>query len=73
MRHDINSKVVTWAHGKLGQQVGRGECWDLIPGAARGRSQIVHHVDSAGECRVYEQHVGPGAIAFEITSWRRGT
>jgi len=32
---EINSRVVTWAHGKLGQQVGRGECWDLIDHALR--------------------------------------
>jgi len=32
---EISSKVVTWAHGKLGQQVGRGECWDLIDRALR--------------------------------------
>jgi hypothetical protein len=25
----INQKVVIWARGKLGQKVGRGECWDL--------------------------------------------
>jgi len=24
-----NQKVVVWARGKLGQKVGRGECWDL--------------------------------------------
>lgn len=25
----INQKVLVWARGKKGQQVGRGECWDL--------------------------------------------
>ena len=35
MGDEISSKVVTWAHGKLGQQVGRGECWDLIDRALR--------------------------------------
>ena len=35
MADEINSKVVTWAHGKVGQQVGRGECWDLIDRALR--------------------------------------
>lgn len=25
----INQKVLVWARGKLGQKVGRGECWDL--------------------------------------------
>jgi hypothetical protein len=24
-----NQKVVVWARGKLGQKVGRGQCWDL--------------------------------------------
>ena len=24
-----NQKVVTWARGKLGKKIGRGECWDL--------------------------------------------
>jgi hypothetical protein len=24
-----NQKVVVWARGKLGQKIGRGECWDL--------------------------------------------
>ncbi len=24
-----NQKVVVWAQGKLGQKIGRGECWDL--------------------------------------------
>jgi len=25
----VNQDVVTWVRGRLGQQVGRGECWDL--------------------------------------------
>jgi hypothetical protein len=25
----VTQKVQTWARGKLGRQIGRGECWDL--------------------------------------------
>ncbi|MDE2454274.1 MAG: hypothetical protein KGL43_11840 [Burkholderiales bacterium] len=32
----LNQKVLIWARGKLGQQVGRGECWDL------GESALSH-------------------------------
>jgi hypothetical protein len=35
MAGGINQKVVTWAHGKLKQRVGRGECWDLADRALR--------------------------------------
>jgi len=31
----LNQKVVVWARGKLGQKVGRGECWDLGEGALK--------------------------------------
>jgi hypothetical protein len=27
--HTTNQKVLIWARGKTGKQVGRGECWDL--------------------------------------------
>lgn len=30
-----NQRVVLWARGKLGRQVGRGECWDLAEHALR--------------------------------------
>lgn len=26
---DLGSKALIWARGKVGQQVGKGECWDL--------------------------------------------
>jgi hypothetical protein len=31
----INQNVIAWARGRLGQQVGRGECWDLADQALR--------------------------------------
>jgi len=31
----INQKVISWVHGQLGKQVGRGECWDLADQALR--------------------------------------
>lgn len=31
----MNQSVITWARGRLGQQVGRGECWDLADQALR--------------------------------------
>ena len=31
----LDQKVVVWARGKLGQKVGRGECWDLGEGALK--------------------------------------
>ena len=31
----INQKVLIWARGKKGQQVGAGECWDLADRALR--------------------------------------
>jgi hypothetical protein len=31
----INQKVIAWAKGQLGKQVGRGECWDLADQALR--------------------------------------
>jgi hypothetical protein len=31
----LNQKVVVWARGKLGQKIGRGECWDLGEGALK--------------------------------------
>ena len=31
----INQKVIAWARGKLGQQVGKGECWDLAERALK--------------------------------------
>ena len=33
MADTLNQKVVIWASGKLGQQVGAGECWDLANSA----------------------------------------
>ena len=30
MADTIYEKVMAWAHGKLRQQVGRGECWDFV-------------------------------------------
>jgi hypothetical protein len=35
MDSKINQKVVAWAHGKLRQQIGKGECWDLLDHALR--------------------------------------
>ena len=32
---DLNRKVYAWAHSRLGQHVGGGECWDLADGALR--------------------------------------
>jgi hypothetical protein len=31
----INQNVIAWARGHMGQQVGRGECWDLADQALR--------------------------------------
>lgn len=31
----VNQKVVAWAHSRLRQKVGRGECWDLAHQALR--------------------------------------
>jgi len=35
MSDTISQKVVAWAHSKLRQRVGRGECWDLADQALR--------------------------------------
>jgi hypothetical protein len=35
MADSIYEKVLAWAHGKLRQQVGRGECWDFADQALR--------------------------------------
>ena len=35
MGDPINTKAVVWARGRIGQQVGRGECWDLADQALR--------------------------------------
>lgn len=35
MSETMNQRVVIWARGKKGQQVGRGECWDLADQALR--------------------------------------
>jgi hypothetical protein len=35
MADNINQQVVTWSAGKVGQQLGRGECWDLADGALK--------------------------------------
>ena len=32
----VNQKALVWARGKLGQKVGRGECWDLADRALPG-------------------------------------
>lgn len=31
----INQNVIAWARGRMGQQVGHGECWDLADQALR--------------------------------------
>ena len=35
MADTMSQKVVAWAHSKLRQRVGRGECWDLADQALR--------------------------------------
>lgn len=35
MADGVNQSVLLWARGKLGQQVGRGQCWDLAHRALR--------------------------------------
>jgi hypothetical protein len=35
MGHTINQNIVIWASGRVGQQVGKGECWDLADQALR--------------------------------------
>jgi len=35
MADTMSQKVVGWAHSKLRQRVGRGECWDLADQALR--------------------------------------
>jgi hypothetical protein len=35
MGGSINQQVVNWARGKIGQHVGRGECWDFADRALR--------------------------------------
>jgi len=35
METALSSKIIHWAHGHLGQQVGSGECWDLVDRALR--------------------------------------
>jgi hypothetical protein len=36
----INQKIVTWARGNLGKQVGRGQCWDLGENALKNAGAL---------------------------------
>jgi hypothetical protein len=35
MANTVNQRVVIWARGHLGKQVGRGECWDVAEAALK--------------------------------------
>src|ERR1700709_2207639 len=67
MSDEINKTVVSWAHGKLGQQVGRGECWDLVDHALRAAGALSstttgHHDDYVWGSRIRLEEVTPGDV-----------
>lgn len=64
---EISSKVVSWAHGKLGQRVGRGECWDLVDAAlkaagARSSTTKGHDDDYNWGTAIRLEEVAPGDV-----------
>lgn len=44
----INQRVINWARGRMGQQVGRGECWDLADQALRNAGAHSSNTTDAG-------------------------
>jgi len=67
MEDAVNRKIVSWAHGKLGQQVGRGECWDLVDNAlraaaARSSTTTGHDDDYVWGTSIPLQQVVPGDV-----------
>jgi hypothetical protein len=73
MAGTIHEKVLAWAHGKLGQQVGRGECWDFVDQAlqsagARSSTTVGRNDDYVWGTPVKINEVVPGDI-LQFRNW----
>jgi hypothetical protein len=73
MADTIYEKVLAWAHGKLRQQVGRGECWDFVDHAlrsagARSSTTVGPNDDYVWGKPVRINEVAPGDV-LQFRNW----
>ena len=71
----LESNVLTWAQGKLGQKVGHGECWDLADQAlrhagARSSTTTGPQDDYDWGTPVGNLHAAQGGYILQFRNWR---
>jgi hypothetical protein len=67
----INSQVVAWTQGKLGQQVGAGECWDLADQALTASGARSSTTTGKDDDYVWGDKVIPaGALPGDVVQFR---
>jgi|SRR6266700_2490488 len=73
MADTVYDKVLAWAHGMLGQQIGRGECWDFVDQAlrsagAQSSTTVGAHDDYVWGKPVRINEVAPGDV-LQFRNW----
>lgn len=62
MAPTLNQKVLIWARGRMGQQVGRGECWDLADQALSKSGANSSTTTGADDDYVWGDEIGIGDV-----------
>jgi hypothetical protein len=62
MAPTLNQKVLIWTRGRMGQQVGRGECWDLADQALSKSGANSSTTTGADDDYVWGDEIGIGDV-----------